>query len=251
MTVPVEWMPPASMQRIIVHWTAGTNTASRDDKGHYHALIEGSGNVVRGTPGIALNASPLKPGYAAHTLNCNTGSIGVSLCGMAGAIEAPFDPGRYPITEASWNAMLGVVATLADRYGIPSTARTILTHAEVQANLGIAQRGKWDIARLPWRPDIVGARAVGDLLRAEIAARLHSSPAALEVPAMPVLSKGASGPMVVRLQMAINAASNSRLVADGDFGAKTEAAVRVFQRTHGLDADGVAGPRTWAALGAN
>ncbi|MBA2734757.1 MAG: peptidoglycan-binding protein, partial [Acidobacteria bacterium] len=33
-----------------------------------------------------------------------------------------------------------------------------------------------------------------------------------------------------------------------NFGAKTEAAVRAFQRTHRLTPDGIVGPRTWRAL---
>jgi peptidoglycan hydrolase-like protein with peptidoglycan-binding domain len=38
------------------------------------------------------------------------------------------------------------------------------------------------------------------------------------------------------------------VVVDGNFGAKTEAAVRAFQRAHGLLPDGIVGPKTWAAL---
>jgi peptidoglycan hydrolase-like protein with peptidoglycan-binding domain len=38
------------------------------------------------------------------------------------------------------------------------------------------------------------------------------------------------------------------VVVDGNFGAKTEAAVRAFQRAHGLVPDGIVGPKTWVAL---
>jgi len=38
--------------------------------------------------------------------------------------------------------------------------------------------------------------------------------------------------------------------ADGKFGPKTEAVVRVFQRNHNLVPDGIVGPKTWTALDA-
>jgi peptidoglycan hydrolase-like protein with peptidoglycan-binding domain len=35
---------------------------------------------------------------------------------------------------------------------------------------------------------------------------------------------------------------------DGIFGAKTESAVKWYQSDHGLTADGIVGPKTWAGL---
>ncbi len=52
-----------------------------------------------------------------------------------------------------------------------------------------------------------------------------------------------SGDAVAQLQSALH------LTADGDFGPKTEAAVRRLQARHGLAVDGVVGPETWSVLG--
>ncbi len=171
--VPAGWMPAAKIARVIVHWTAGTYAATTFDRAHYHILVDGEGKLVRGTPSIALNALPrAQPGYAAHTRNCNSGSIGISLCAMGGAKEAPFDPGRYPVKAGQWATLVAAVADLCSTYGIPVTPETVLSHAEVQSTLGMKQAGKWDIARLPFAPDLVGAGAVGDKLRADVLATL-------------------------------------------------------------------------------
>ena len=63
----------------------------------------------------------------------------------------------------------------------------------------------------------------------------------------PTLERGASGPDVRALQERLNA-HGAQLGVDGDFGAHTEEAVKAFQSSHALTADGVVGPRTWAAL---
>ncbi len=171
--VKSEWMPPVKMNRIIVHWTAGQNKASDVDKEHYHFIVEGSGSVIRGDNTIADNVSTADGKYAAHTRGANTGSIGVSMAGMLGAIENPFNPGKFPITESQWARAMDVIAELATFYKIPVTDKTILTHAEVQSNLGIQQAGKWDFTRLVFAPTVIGAKAVGDKMRRDIQARMR------------------------------------------------------------------------------
>ena len=68
--------------------------------------------------------------------------------------------------------------------------------------------------------------------------------------APPTLKSGAKGPAVTELQKKLAAAGFSAGSADGEFGPKTQAAVKAFQQANGLEADGVVGPKTWAKLGA-
>lgn len=65
---------------------------------------------------------------------------------------------------------------------------------------------------------------------------------------LPRLTDESSGTHVKALQALLNAKSGTNLVADGSFGAKTEAAVRAWQKATSLDVDGVVGPGTWKAL---
>lgn len=63
-------------------------------------------------------------------------------------------------------------------------------------------------------------------------------------------SAGAMGkPGVAALQVALRAHGLYRADVDGIAGPRTRAAVRAFQRRQGLAVDGIAGPRTRAALG--
>lgn len=174
--INADWMPDVAMQRIIGHWTAGNHHPSAEDLQHYHIVIDGEGGLHRGKFSIAANAPlRLREGtYAAHTFNCNSRSIGVSLACMAEAVERPFDSGRAPLQKIQWLRLIEVMAALACRYDIPVTPQTILTHAEVQSNLAIRQKQKWDISRLPFDTTIVGAQAVGDKLRAEVAVILKA-----------------------------------------------------------------------------
>jgi peptidoglycan L-alanyl-D-glutamate endopeptidase CwlK len=63
------------------------------------------------------------------------------------------------------------------------------------------------------------------------------------------LRQGDSGADVKKLQEALRNAGFNPGLADGVFGGGTQAAVLAFQISEGLLADGIAGPRTQAALG--
>ncbi|MGH2746218.1 MAG: peptidoglycan-binding protein [Gammaproteobacteria bacterium] len=65
----------------------------------------------------------------------------------------------------------------------------------------------------------------------------------------PTVKKGSKGEAVKGLQNALKARSYDFGAVDGVFGPATEEAVKQFQRDAGLADDGIAGPKTWEALG--
>ena len=66
----------------------------------------------------------------------------------------------------------------------------------------------------------------------------------------PTLKRGSTGEYVVQLQTDLIelAYDCGKTGADGKFGKKTEAAVKLFQSEHNLTVDGVVGKSTWEAL---
>lgn len=69
-------------------------------------------------------------------------------------------------------------------------------------------------------------------------------------PQKPTLRRGDCGDAVRQMQVTLidHDYDLGRWGADGEFGQATENAVKLFQAEHGLTADGVCGPLTWAAL---
>jgi len=55
-------------------------------------------------------------------------------------------------------------------------------------------------------------------------------------------------PLAQEIQHMLNVAGYGPLVEDGSIGRLTRAAIRAFQADHGLDADGIVGPKTTVAL---
>jgi Putative peptidoglycan binding domain/D-alanyl-D-alanine carboxypeptidase len=112
---------------------------------------------------------------------------------------------------------------LTFRWGGAYNGRKDAMHFEF---MGTPDEAAWIIAHLPGAP---------------------VSPPAPGVLAQPKVRKGDTGEAVKQLQLHLNR-HGAQLVVDGDFGAKTDAAVRAFQQANGLEVDGIVGDKTWAAL---
>jgi len=65
---------------------------------------------------------------------------------------------------------------------------------------------------------------------------------------MPMYSIGSQGPEVERIQVRLKKLGFYRGPIDGDFKGGTDAAVRAYQRSVGLEIDGMVGSITWASL---
>ena len=156
-----------ALNKIIIHWTAGTNKANGVDILHYHYLIDGEGAVITGKykPEDNLNCNDGK--YAQHCGGGNTGAIGVSMCGMAGFTSSK-NVGKYPLTKIQCERMFKLCAELCKRYKIAITPQTIMTHYEFgKAHPNTTSYGKIDIVYLPPYPDIAKDK-VGDFIRGKI-----------------------------------------------------------------------------------
>jgi hypothetical protein len=181
--LPERWLPDCMMQRVVIHWTAGTWHATNIDREHYHFLIEGDGTLLKGDCSVRDNLATGDGLYAAHTRGLNTGSIGISLCGMQGAIERPFSAGRFPLQKEQYAALILALADLSEHYHLEPVPHDMLNHGEVERVYGKPQRAKWDINVLPWQPNLQG---VGDRMRLDVRGALIPQPIPKDYPYSPV-----------------------------------------------------------------
>ena len=153
------------MNKIIIHWTAGTYQPNTTDLEHYHFLIDGEGKKHNGKYKPEDNENCNDGKYAAHTGGGNTGAIGVSMCAMAGFNSAA-SCGNYPITPVQLEACFKLCAELCKKYNIP--VENVWTHYEFGINHpDTTSHGKIDIIYLPPYP-LVKRNEVGGFIRSKI-----------------------------------------------------------------------------------
>lgn len=156
------------MNKIILHWTAGTNQPCSTDYEHYHYLINKDGVILKGkfAPEDNLNCNNGK--YAQHCGGGNTGAIGVSMCGMYVPKGVNIKETKFPLTRIQCEATFKLVAELCKKYNIKITPQTVLTHYEFgQAHPKTSSYGKIDIVYLHPFPEI-DKKNMGDFIRNKI-----------------------------------------------------------------------------------
>ena len=211
-------------------------------------MIDGDGRVVQGNHPPEANRVIRNPRdtstYAAHTRGLNTANIGQAICCMAdGVWSQPFAARFFPRPHQI-DALILDAAALCRQYGIKVSRQHTLSHAEVESNVGVPQRGKWDFDYDPWgRKDGRNAVAIGDELRQELKRALGRDLPKPPPAPRPTLRRGARGRHVKYLQ------SRLAIAQDGIFGPATDTAVRRFQAANELRPDGIVGALTWAVLG--
>lgn len=208
---------------LMARWKKSWNAPNRDVCGNYIIDTNGIYQVLPEGKRCWLSGSG-KNG------NANNTHLGFEIC-------EPLTKNDTPEVAADlYGKVLYLCVYLCRLYGI--NPQNVQAHYELHA-LGLASnhadvRHWWGKKGTSWEPYTM------DTLRRDIAAELGES-------YVPTLKRGSSGTDVVTLQNLLNAAG-ARLETDGNFGALTEAALKAYQTAHGMEADGVCGPTTWAVI---
>ena len=134
----------------------------------------------------------------------------------------------------------GVITVIEGNYSNSVKRRTLKVNGKYIRGYGVPKYDSETVAE-----DVAEAKPVEGATPVEQSpANIHYSVRLLK------LEKGSKGNAVKALQILLIGYGYScgKYGADGDFGSATLAALVKFQKSKGLDDDGVAGPKTWAVL---
>ncbi|HEY0736819.1 MAG TPA: N-acetylmuramoyl-L-alanine amidase [Herpetosiphonaceae bacterium] len=152
----------------------------------------------------------------AHCSNQNDVAVGIENEGTYTTVSPP---------QALYNKLVALIAYICQQYGIPSTQ--IYGHRDFNAT-----------------------QCPGDKLYAMLPQIRTDVAAAIGGPAprtWPIVQRGQSGERVKTVQYLLRE-YGINVTVDGIFGPATESAVKTFQTSKGVTADGIVGAATWEVL---
>lgn len=175
----------------------------------YHFYVRKDGSVYRGRPENWIGS---------HTYGYNSTMIGI-------CAEGNFETEKMP--EEQKNAIIELLAYLRGKYG----DLKVYGHRDLDSTACPGKNYPFD--------EIVNGKAT------ETTEGGNTVNIALNV-----LGMGDEGEQVKTLQRLLIALGYDLgwYGADGDFGSKTDTAVKAFQKKHNLDVDGIVGNDTWNKL---
>lgn len=211
---------------------------SRLDRGFKAAGVAFPGGVRRGEVSTIL-------GYVAATFHRNVESLVPGWCW--GWNYRPIRGGKSLSNHASATALdINAPRHPIGKSGTFSSSQVRQIRAILKTCEGTVRWGG-DYTNRPDEMHFEINRRPGDPAIARVARKLGGSNPPPTPSPWPTLKRGSKGFRVTSLQHLLKA-RGQKIATDGVFGSKTEAAVKSFQRSKGLKQDGLAGPKTWAAV---
>ncbi len=269
---------------LVIHYTVGEHfesmvaALSKDGAGH------GSAHIVLGRDGEITQVEDFRTilwhagkSYWKGRYNINKSSIGIEVCNQGWLNERNSDGswrqswGNY---RSRWhNSDTVVVSHHSDpntfiptkgpgtQPGVPAWAQYTEKQLEVLEALVPVIQKEYNVREVVGHDDISPQRKQdpGECMDRSLFTKWNNQPIVVNPDPEPIepspvskyliLSKGDSGWSVSKLQELMNGHGFDAGVVDGEFGPRTERAVKAYQTAQGLTADGVVGQKTYRALG--
>lgn len=230
--------PFAAIKGILCHHTAGPKNATGTPS--LHVVINGRPDVSGPLCNIYLQANGtayiIAAGRANHAGKGQFFGITDGGSNLLGVEAENAGDGKDVWEAEQMDAYARICAATAKHYGFP--AFMVRGHKEWAMPRGRKIDPTFDMDDFR---EVVETLMGGGALPTAVPQTVD--------PARAMLRKGSTGQSVVLLQQKLAVHGGSvHLLVDGNFGPKTEAAVKAFQSVNGLTVDGIVGLRTWAAL---
>jgi uncharacterized protein (TIGR02594 family) len=177
----------------------------------------------------------------------------IAWCGLTAAFCVTVAGIRPPFGPTDTDKFLWALAWSEDpgyiRMGRPVPGSIVVTEREGGGHVTLYEYTNNDgsyACRGGNQSDAVNVKDIDvDTIVALVWPKAAGRPPEIPIDDRPVLEKGDDGPDVVDLQRMLPRFKGE---IDGDFGSVTEEAVIDYQRSRGLEVDGVVGEQTWTAL---